>query len=59
MGIILIVVVLVLLLGGGSGYYGYTRYGGSGLGGLLVWYWSYSSYCGSSEDYTRSAEREN
>lgn len=35
MGIILIVIVLVLLLGGGGGYYGYRRYGGSGLGGAL------------------------
>ena len=34
MGIILIVVLLVLLFGGG-GYYGYSRYGGSGLGGAL------------------------
>jgi Protein of unknown function (DUF3309) len=34
LGIILIVVVLVLLLGGG-GHYGYSRYGGSGLGGAL------------------------
>ena len=34
MGIILIVVVLILLFGGG-GYYGYSRYGGSGLGGVL------------------------
>jgi uncharacterized protein DUF3309 len=32
---ILIVVLLVLLLGGGGGYYGYSRYGGSGLGGAL------------------------
>ena len=34
MGIILSVVLLVLFLGGG-GYYGYSRYGGSGLGGAL------------------------
>ncbi len=32
---ILIIVVLILLLGGGGGYYGYSRYGGSGLGGVL------------------------
>jgi hypothetical protein len=30
---ILIIVVLVLLLGGG-GYYGHSRYGGAGLGGV-------------------------
>ena len=35
MSTILIIVVLVLLLGGGGGYYGYNRYGGSGLGGIL------------------------
>jgi hypothetical protein len=35
MSTILIIVVLVLLLGGGGGYYGYNRYGGSGLGGAL------------------------
>ncbi len=35
MSTILIVVVLILLLGGGGGYYGYSRYGGSGLGGVL------------------------
>ena len=35
MGLILIIVVVVLLLGGGGGYYGYSRYGGSGLGGAL------------------------
>ena len=35
MGTILIIVVLILLLGGGGGYYGYNRYGGSGLGGAL------------------------
>ncbi len=34
MEIILLVIVLVLLFGGG-GYYGYSRYGGSGLGGVL------------------------
>ncbi|SEE16864.1 Protein of unknown function [Rhizobiales bacterium GAS188] len=34
MGTILLIVVLVLLLGGG-GYYGHTRYGGAGLGGVL------------------------
>ncbi len=35
MSTILIVIVLILLLGGGGGYYGYNRYGGSGLGGVL------------------------
>ncbi len=35
MGTILIIVVLILLLGGGGGYYGYSRYGGTGLGGVL------------------------
>jgi hypothetical protein len=34
MGTILIIVLAALLLGGG-GYYGYRRYGGSGLGGVL------------------------
>jgi Protein of unknown function (DUF3309) len=34
MSTILIIVVLILLLGGG-GYYGYNRYGGRGLGGVL------------------------
>ena len=31
---VLIIVVLILLLGGG-GYYGHSRYGGRGLGGVL------------------------
>ena len=35
MSTLLIVVVLILLLGGGGGYYGYSRYGGSGLGGVI------------------------
>jgi hypothetical protein len=35
MGTLLIIVVVILLLGGGGGYYGYNRYGGSGLGGAL------------------------
>jgi hypothetical protein len=35
MGTILIIVLLVLLLGGGGGYYGYSRYGGPGIGGAL------------------------
>jgi hypothetical protein len=26
---------VVLLIGGGGGYYGYRRYGGSGLGGAF------------------------
>ena len=34
MSTILIIIVLVLLLGGG-GYYGHSRYGGRGLGGVL------------------------
>jgi hypothetical protein len=34
MGTILIIVLLILLFGGG-GYYGYSRYGGTGLGGVL------------------------
>jgi len=36
MNTILVVLILVLLLGGGGGYYGYNRYGGTGLGGVLV-----------------------
>lgn len=35
MTLIIIVVVLLLLFGGGGGYYGYNRYGGAGLGGVL------------------------
>jgi Protein of unknown function (DUF3309) len=35
MSTILIIVVLILLLGGGGSYYGYNRYGGRGLGGVL------------------------
>ena len=34
MSTILIIVVLLLLFGGG-GYYGYNRYGGRGLSGVL------------------------
>jgi len=34
-GTILIIVLLILLLGGGGGYYGYNRYGGSELCGVL------------------------
>ena len=34
MSTILIIVVLILLFGGG-GYYGFSRYGGRGLGGVL------------------------
>ena len=34
MSTILIIVLLILLLGGG-GYYGHSRYGGHGLGGVL------------------------
>ena len=32
---ILIIVLVVLLLAGGGGYYGYSAYGGPGLGGAL------------------------
>ncbi len=32
---VLIIILLILLLGGGGGYYGYNRYGGRGLGGVL------------------------
>jgi hypothetical protein len=35
MGTILIIVLVVLLFGGGGGYYGYSRYGGPGVGGAL------------------------
>jgi hypothetical protein len=35
MSTILIIVVLILLLGGGGGYYGFNRYGGRGIGGVL------------------------
>lgn len=35
MATILIIVLLILLLGGGGGYYGYSRWGGPGLGGVL------------------------
>ena len=35
MGTILIIVLILLLFGGGGGYYGYNRYGGAGLGGVL------------------------
>ncbi len=35
MSTILIIIVVLLLLGGGGGYYGYNRYGGAGLGGVL------------------------
>jgi len=35
MSMLLIIVVLVVLFGGGGGYYGYNRYGGTGLGGVL------------------------
>jgi len=36
MNTILIIVVLILLFGGGGGYYGYNRYGGRGLGGVVL-----------------------
>jgi hypothetical protein len=32
---ILIIILLLLLFGGGGGYYGYSMYGGPGLGGAL------------------------
>ena len=35
MGTILLIVMLILLFGGGGGYYGYSQYGGRGLGGVL------------------------
>jgi hypothetical protein len=35
MNAILIIVLLLLLFGGGGGYYGYSMYGGPGLGGVL------------------------
>ena len=35
MNAILLIVVLLLLFGGGGGYYGYSYYGGAGLGGVL------------------------
>ena len=35
MSTILIIVVLILLFGGGGGYYGYNRYGGRVLCGVL------------------------
>ena len=34
-----IIIIVILLFGGGGGYYGYNRYGGSGLGGVLVLKW--------------------
>jgi hypothetical protein len=36
MSTLLIIVILILLFGGGGGYYGYNRFGSSGLGGVLV-----------------------
>ena len=35
MATILIIILIILLLGGGGGYYGYNRYGHTGLGGVL------------------------
>lgn len=32
---ILIIILVLLLFGGGGGYYGYSTYGGAGLGGVL------------------------
>jgi hypothetical protein len=45
---ILIIIILVLLLGGGGGYYGYSYYGGAGLGGVLGIVLTSSSYFGCS-----------
>jgi hypothetical protein len=33
---LLILILILIFLGGGGGYYGYNRYGGSGLVGVLV-----------------------
>ncbi len=35
MNSILLILVLLLLFGGGGGYYGYSQFGGPGLGGAL------------------------
>src|SRR5271155_2548224 len=35
MSTILLVIILILLFGGGGGYYAHSRYGGTGLGGVL------------------------
>ncbi len=35
MSLLLVIIILLVLFGGGGGYYGYNRYGGSGLGGVL------------------------
>lgn len=35
MSTLLIIILLLLIFGGGGGYYGYRRYGGTGLGGVL------------------------
>lgn len=35
MSTLLVVVVLMLLLGGSGAYYGYSRYGGSGLRSVI------------------------
>lgn len=32
---IIFIVLVLLLIGGGGGYYGYSTYGGVGLGGVL------------------------
>jgi hypothetical protein len=36
MGIIILVVVLLLIFGGGGGYYGYSRWGYAGGGGIGI-----------------------
>ena len=36
MNAILIVLLLLLLFGGGGGYYGYSHFGGAGLGGAFA-----------------------
>lgn len=35
MSTLLIIIVLILIFGGGGSYFGYRRYGGRGLGGVL------------------------
>jgi hypothetical protein len=32
---LLILIILIIIFGGGGGYYGYSRWGGQGLGGVL------------------------
>jgi hypothetical protein len=35
MSLLLLIILLVIIFGGGGGYYGYNRWGGPGLGGVL------------------------